>query len=122
MADEAYPVAIADLDGDSEAVHRQLVSVARFHTTRTREFAAWACRFIGGLYCLCDGAPPALVDFATRDERREAARTHPGICGVAQAEVIAGVETEAVEQTASGRQQEATYKTFRNQVSGRKRM
>ena len=40
MAGEAYPGAIADLDGDSEAVHRQLVSVARFHQQRTCEFAA----------------------------------------------------------------------------------
>ena len=40
MAGEAYPGAIAGLDGDSEAVHRQLVSVARFHQQRTCEFAA----------------------------------------------------------------------------------
>ena len=34
MASEAYPGKIADLDGDGEAVHRQLVSVARFHQQR----------------------------------------------------------------------------------------
>eukprot|EP00752_Nemacystus_decipiens_P016037 g14338.t1 len=116
MADEAYPVKIADLDGDSEAVHRQLVSVTRFHQQRTREFAAWACRIVGGWYCRCDGPPPLLADFSSRDERREAARGHPGTCGVAQADVIAGVETETVEQAAAGRHQEATYRTFRNQA------
>ena len=99
MAGEAYPGAFADLDGDSEAVHRQLVSVARFHQQRTCEFAAWDFRVFGGLYCLCDGNPPALAEFSSRDDRREAARAHPGTCGVAQTDVIAGVETEAVEQT-----------------------
>lgn len=116
MAEEAYPVEIADIDVDG-AVHRQLVSVARFHPERTREFAAWVCRYVGGRYCLCDGEPPALADFASRDERREAARAHPGTCGVAQAEIIAAVDTETVEQTAAARQQEATYRTFRNQVT-----
>ena len=86
------------------------------------EFAAWDFRVVGGLYCLCDGNPPALAEFSSRDDRREAARAHPGTCGVAQADVIAGVETEAVEQTAAGRQQEASYRTFRNQVRYRKRI
>ena len=105
MAGEAYPGAIAGLDGDSEAVHRQLVSVARFHQQRTCEFAAWDFRVFGGLYCLCDGNPPVLAEFSSRDERREAGRAHPGACGVAQANVIAGVETEAV--GANGRWQAA---------------
>ena len=95
MAGEAYPGAFADLDGDSEAVHRQLVSVARFHQQRTCEFAAWDFRVFGGLYCLCDGNPPTLAEFSSRDDRREAVRAHPGTCGVAQTDVIA---TQTAEQ------------------------
>ena len=107
MAGEAYPGEIADLDGDSEALHctagwcRSRGFISSVHVNLPRGLAAWACRVIGGLFvhCLCDGNPPALAEFSSRDDRREAARAHPGTCGVAQTDVIAGVETEAVEQT-----------------------
>eukprot|EP00903_Cladosiphon_okamuranus_P011007 g10396.t1 len=51
-----------------------------------------------------------------RHERQEAARAHAGTCGVAKADVIAGVETEAVEQRAANRHEEASHRTFRNQA------
>lgn len=93
--------------------------VLEHHTARTREFAPAACRVVGSLYCECVGEPQPMKDFTQREERRVAARQHPGTCGVAMAGLIAAVETEDVRQTASRRQQEATFKSFRNQVSTR---
>ncbi|CAN0416821.1 unnamed protein product, partial [Pylaiella littoralis] len=90
--------------------------VLEHHTARTREFAPAACRVVGSLYCECVGEPQPMKDFTQREERRVAARQHPGTCGVAMAGLIAAVETEDVRQTASRRQQEATFKSFRNQA------
>ena len=119
MADDAYPLHVntEDLDGDDEAVLRQLKDVARANRPRTREFAAWVCRVVGALHCRCDEEPRPLPQLRNRDERMNAARAHPGTCGVWQAEIIARVETQDAEETAAKRGQEPSYRTFRNQVT-----
>ncbi|CAN0392711.1 unnamed protein product [Pylaiella littoralis] len=120
MADQDYPhhVHTAELEADGSAVHADSFSscVLEHHTARTREFAPAACRVVSSVYCECVVEPQPMKDFTQREERRVAARQHPGTCGVAMAGLIAAGETEDVRQTASRRQQEATFKSFRNQA------
>ncbi|CAM9126949.1 unnamed protein product [Hapterophycus canaliculatus] len=121
MAAQAYPnaVRIAELEaeGGEFAVHEQLAVVARDHPSRTREFCRQVCAQVGALFCDHGEDPPQpLPRIRDRRERVEAARAHPGTCGVHQAGIIAGVEMEDIEKTASRRGQRPSWKTFRNQA------
>lgn len=99
MADQGYPRGIhtAKLEAGGGAEHAQLLVVMRQHTARTREFAAAACRAVGSLYCKCAGVPQFKGDYTHRGPLQGNILHF----GIAMADVIAAVEAEDVQQTAS---------------------
>ena len=83
---------------------------------RAREFAWQAARdIIAVVYCEHgDIMVPPLPDFSIKKDAQEAAKTHPGLCGVHHAKFIAGVKTADVLERGQG----PSAVKFRNQVQG----
>lgn len=67
---------------------------------------------VGAGSCLHDDPPRALPRGLTRDQGVEAAKEHPGLCGV----YLAGISYDDVVATAERRSASVTFNVFRNQV------
>lgn len=98
--------------GQRDAISSQLKEVAWHFPDRTREFADIAARAVAECYCTHDGAPSPLPAFSERSEAQQAAKGHPGLCGVHHASTIAGVSVQEV----LVRDHQATANKLRNQV------
>ncbi|CAN0503591.1 unnamed protein product, partial [Ectocarpus sp. 8 AP-2014] len=97
------------------AILVQVKEAYEHDVARVREFVFDAAVAVGTASCNHDEPPGPLPTGLTRDQRAQAAKEHPGLCGVYHAAAIAGVSYADVAATAERRGVGVTFNVFRNQ-------
>ncbi|CAM9797978.1 unnamed protein product [Pylaiella littoralis] len=103
MAELPTPDVDGDVGGNSQACHAQFIEFVKANSSSRdgegdlyRAFAFEIASQVGGRYYSRHVEEPPAPEDMSLAKKKKAAASHPGLCGVYHAAVIAGVKTEDI--------------------------